>query len=249
VENILSIVEPIAAASAPKPKRSRWNPERTRELILEFAGKVLAQDGPEGLSVSRVAQLADINRGTAYHHFQTREELLEQTKLWISEKMCREVFGRLPSEEGEMPDSRTVSKNLINFAMENPEFGRAWLFDVLSSSRPASDPFWFMYKSNIDAFADSDKAMPGIDKEVHAVSMLVSVFLWPVWARAHTHSAAGRRKMAKRFMDESIRLTLYGALNQEKFPELVAATAKAHKSQAKAPTSQAKSKRSKADSL
>ena len=163
--------------------------------------------------------------------------------------MCREVFGRLTSEEGELPDSRTVSKNLINFAMENPEFGRAWLFDVLSSSRPASDPFWFMYKSNIDAFADSDKAMPGIDKEVHAVSMLVSVFLWPVWARAHTHSAAGRRKMAKRFMDESIRLTLYGALNQEKFPELVAATAKAHKSQAKAPTSQAKSKRSKADSL
>lgn len=222
----MSNVESTFTAPAQKPKRSRWNPERTRELILEFAGKVLAQDGPEGLSVSQVAQLAGINRGTAYHHFQTREQLLAETKLWISEKMCREVFGCLPDDkDAAIPDSRTISKNLINFAMENPEFGRAWLFDVLSSSRPASDPFWSMYKSNIDAFADSDKAMPGIDTEVHAVTMLVSVFLWPVWARAHTHTAAGRRKMSKRFMDESIRLTLYGALNKDKFPELVAATA------------------------
>lgn len=230
----MSNVEPTTTVPSPKPKRSRWNPERTRELILEFAAKVLAQDGPEGLSVSQVAQLAGINRGTAYHHFQTREQLLEEAKLWISEKMCREVFGCLPDDkDAAVPESRTVSKNLINFAMENPEFGRAWLFDVLSSSRPARDPFWSMYKSNIDAFADSDKAMPGIDTEVHAVSMLVSVFLWPVWARAHTHTAAGRRKMAKRFMDESIRLTLYGALNQDKFPELVAATAQAQKSRRK----------------
>ncbi|WP_208022182.1 TetR/AcrR family transcriptional regulator [Pseudomaricurvus hydrocarbonicus] len=232
-----------SAASKPKPTKTRRNPKLTRELILEYAGKLLAKDGPEGLSVSQVAQLAGVNRGTAYHHFQTREQLLDATKAWVSEKLCREVFGRLPDEEEvEAPDSRTVSANLINFAMENPEFGRVWLFDVLSSDQPASDPFWAMYKSNIDAFADSDKALPGIDKEVHAVSTLVSVFLWPVWARAHTHTAAGRRKMAKRFMDESIRQTLYGTLNKEKFPELVAANEEAQAKPAK-PKSAPKAKK------
>lgn len=210
-------------AGTVKP-RARRNPELTRELILEYAGKLLAKDGPEGLSVSQVAKLAGVNRGTAYHHFQTREQLLAETKVWVSEKLCREVFGYLPGEEDvEHRDSRTVSANLTNFAMENPELGRAWLFDILSSTGPISDPFWTLYKSNIDAFADSDKAMPGVDTEVHAVSTLASVFLWPVWARAHTSSAAGRRKMIQRFTGESMRMSLYGVLNADKFPELVTA--------------------------
>lgn len=214
-------------AGANKPRTKR-NPELTRELILEYAGKLLAKDGPEGLSVSQVAKLAGVNRGTAYHHFQTREQLLNETKVWVSEKLCREVFGHLPGEKNVEPrDSRTVSANLTSFAMDNPELGRAWLFDILSSSGPISDPFWTLYKSNIDGFADSDKAMPGIDTEVHAVSTLASVFLWPVWARAHTSSAVGRRKMIQRFTDESMRMSLYGALNADKFPELVDANKEA----------------------
>ncbi|WP_372799532.1 TetR/AcrR family transcriptional regulator [Litorivivens sp.] len=40
----------------------------TREAILEAARTVLASDGPDALSLSKVANLADINRGTAYQH-------------------------------------------------------------------------------------------------------------------------------------------------------------------------------------
>lgn len=209
------------AVATPK-KRSKRDPERTREQILEVAGKLLAKDGPEGLSVSQVAQLAGINRGTAYHHFQTREQLLEETKAWVSKKLCVEVFGCLPGEyeNQEQLDPREVTGNLTRFAMENPEFGRVWLFEVLSSSRPASDPFWHMYKTSIDEFVDSDLAQPGIDKEVHAVLMLVGVFLWPVWARAHANTAAGRRKMTKRYTDEILRFIVHGALNKDMFPDL-----------------------------
>ena len=69
------------------------NPEGTREAILEAAREVLAQDGKEGLSVARVAQRAGVNRGTAYQHFQTREQLIEATAAWVSEKLYNEVFG------------------------------------------------------------------------------------------------------------------------------------------------------------
>ena len=34
--------------------KRRRDPERTREEILEVAGRLLAEDGPEGLSVSQV---------------------------------------------------------------------------------------------------------------------------------------------------------------------------------------------------
>jgi AcrR family transcriptional regulator len=217
LEEILTDVGP-----APKPKKAKRDPLRTREAILEVAGKLVGKDGPEGLSVSQVALLAGVNRGTAYHHFPTREELLSSTKAWVSEKLCRQVFGEL-SADGERDvnrDPRMVIENLANFAMENPELCRVWLHDVLSSSQPGNDPFWSLYKSHVDGFVDSEFAQPGIDSEVHTVLMLVSVFLWPVWARAQTQTAAGRRKMAKRFSNEVLRLVLHGALRKEKFPEL-----------------------------
>ena len=208
--------------SAKKPKTNRRDPERTRAAILEVAGRLLAEDGPEGLSVSQVAQRAGVNRGTAYHHFPTREELLSATKNWVSEKLCKEVFGDLPENGQIVPrhKPREVIEKLATFAMDNPEFGRVWLYEVLSSSQPANDPFWNTYKMHIDQFVESDYALPGIDAEVHAVTLLVGVFLWPVWARAHSHSTAGRKKMALRFTEEMLRLSLHGTLNKDMFPDL-----------------------------
>src|SRR3546814_20982175 len=62
--------------------------------ILEAAGTLLAKDGPERLRVSQVAQLAKVNRGTAYQHFQKREQLVATTPGWVSEQLCQAVFGK-----------------------------------------------------------------------------------------------------------------------------------------------------------
>lgn len=212
----------LSDTTNPRKTRTRRDPEQTRIAILEVAGKLLAKDGPEGLSVSQVAQLAGVNRGTAYHHFPTREELINATKAWVSDSLRREVFGEYdPMDERYVRrDPRDVIDSLATFAMEHPEFGRVWLHEVLSSSQPASDPFWKIYKEHIDFFVESEFAQPGIDAEVHAVMLLVGVFLWPVWARAHVHSASGRRKMAQRFTDEMLRLSLHGTLRKEMFPQL-----------------------------
>lgn len=215
--------------TAKKTGRTKRDPKQTRAAILEVAGKLLAKDGPEGLSVSQVAQLAGVNRGTAYHHFPTREQLMDETKAWVSEKLRREVFGD-DDGEGKLEtrrDPRDVINKLANFAMENPEFGRVWLFEVLSSNQPASDPFWNIYRRHIDQFVESEYSQANVDAEVHAVTLLVGVFLWPVWARAHTSSAAGRKKMATRFTDEMLRLSLHGTLRSEMFPGLEAPEPKA----------------------
>ena len=74
-----------------RPRRKR-DPEGTREAILEAARGVLAQDGKEGLSVAQVAVVAGVNRGTAYHHFQTREQLIEATAAWVAEKLNQAAF-------------------------------------------------------------------------------------------------------------------------------------------------------------
>lgn len=214
------------SAPTARPRRRR-DPEGTREAILEAAREILAQDGKEGLSVAQVAQRAGVNRGTAYQHFQTREQLLEATTAWVSENLYRAVFGD-PAVARNQPvgtvDAMALTEHLVGFAMTNPELGRAWLFELLSSQRPASDQFWRQYESNFERFAGTDGAQPGIDVEVASVITLTASFLWPVWARAHARGAKERQQMARRFARELLRFSLHGTMRPEKFPELDAST-------------------------
>jgi AcrR family transcriptional regulator len=106
-----------------------------------------------------------VNRGTAYQHFQTREQLIDATAAWVSEKMYRAVFND-PAVAHEQPiiDSRSIealTEHLADFAMENPEIGRVWLFELLSSKRPAKDKFWQQFHSNFQRFADTEYATDG----------------------------------------------------------------------------------------
>lgn len=208
-----------------KRTRRKRDPQRTREAILEAAREVLAQDGKEGLSVAQVAQRAGVNRGTAYQHFQTREQLIEATAAWVSDKLYRAVFGD-PALSHDRPvtaaDIEAVNEHLVTFAMENHTLGRVWLFEVLSSSRPANDPFWRQYQSRFAQFAQTAFAQPDIDVEVLSVLFIAGAFIWPVWARAHARTGKTRQEMAERFSREMIRLTMHGTLRPEKYPELEA---------------------------
>src|SRR6201999_1355838 len=139
---------------------------------------VLAQDGQEGLSVAQVAQRAGVNRGTAYQHFQTREQLIEATAQWVSDQLFRAVFGDPTRERARdgthvaSEDVAAVSDRLVAFAMENPALARVWLFEVLRSKRPSSDPFWRQYASTFERFAKTKQAQPGIDTDVLSVLFL-----------------------------------------------------------------------------
>lgn len=194
--------------------RRKRNPDKTREAILEAARLILALDGKEGLSVAQVAQRAGVNRGTAYHHFQTREQLVEGAAVWVSEKLYRSVYDDpaylaiLSAQTG----AESFTMRLAEFAMENPELGRVWLFELLRSQRPATDQFWRQYASNFERFAQSDLAPQGIDAEVVSVFMLAGTFLWPVWAKPRARNARERKQQAKRFARELIRLSLHGTI-------------------------------------
>jgi AcrR family transcriptional regulator len=218
--------------SAPPPRRPRRkrDPEGTREAILQAAGMVLAQDGKEGVSVAQVAQRAGVHRGTAYQHFPTREQLIEATANWVSERLYRAAFGDPAVAQGQPVESISVealTEHIAQFAMDNPDISRVWLFELLASKHPGDDPFWQQYVSNFERFAKTELAQPGIDAEVASVLTLAGAFLWPIWARAHSRSAKERQQMAKRFAREMLRLSLHGTMRPEKYPELDARVRKA----------------------
>jgi AcrR family transcriptional regulator len=213
------------AGMTEKRKRRARNPEATREVILAAARTILAKDGPEALSLSKVAHLALVNRGTAYQHFATRENLVAATLQSVSDIIFREVFGdpeTIGERDVEQVDMVDVTERLANFAMDNPELGRIWLLQVLSAPDPAQDPFWREYAGSLGRFAATELAQPNIDVEVFSVITLAANFLWPVWARSHSQSVKERKALAHRFAQEMVRLSMYGTLQPAKLPHVAA---------------------------
>lgn len=204
-------------------KRRSRDPVATREAILEAARALLAKDGPEGISLSEVAALAGVNRGTAYQHFETRENLIAATAEWVSDRMFRDVFGdpeTIGERRIEQVDVADTTDRVANFAMDNPELCRIWLLQLLASPDPMADPFWREYEGSLQRFADSDLAEEGVDAEVLSVLMLAGAFLWPIWARSHARSDEERRPLARRLVQECLRLSLYGSMRAERFPQI-----------------------------
>ena len=199
------------------------NPEKTRNSIVQAALLRLAERGPEGVSFSDIARLAGVDRGTAHRHFENREELLRATAKLVSDRLIEAVFGdrdRASKPIFEAAELLSRNERLIDFAMDNPELCRVWLFEVLSSEDPSSDPFWRAFVGSYQRFAATNGAQANLNTEVLAIIMLASTFLWPVWVRAHAKNEAERRKLALGFSNECMRLSMYGSLKPELFPEI-----------------------------
>ncbi|HEX7873560.1 MAG TPA: TetR/AcrR family transcriptional regulator [Sphingobium sp.] len=206
-------------------KRRARDPQATREVILEAARTLLAKYGPEALSLSEVAHLAGVNRGTAYQHFETREKLIQATADWVADKLFQEVFGDAKTVEErqvEQVDVAGLSDRLADFAMRNPELCRIWLLQLLSSPEPEKDPFWREYQGSLERFAQTDHAKPGIDSEVLSIIMLAGAFLWPVWAQSHAKDQGEQETLRHRFARECLRISMHGTLQGEKYPAIAA---------------------------
>ncbi|HEX7857988.1 MAG TPA: TetR/AcrR family transcriptional regulator [Sphingobium sp.] len=204
-------------------KRRARDPEATREVILEAARTLLAKYGPEALSLSEVAHLAGVNRGTAYQHFETREKLIQATADWVADKLFHEVFGdskTVEEREVEQVDVADLSDRLAAFAMRNPELCRIWLLQLLSSPEPENDRFWREYQGSLARFTRTDLAQPGVDSEVLSVLMLAGAFLWPVWAQSHAKDQDERENLRHRFARECLRISMYGTIKPEKYPAI-----------------------------
>lgn len=59
----------------PAPARS-YDPEQTRQVLLEAALDLFAERGFQGASMKDVADRAGVTKGAFYHHFSTKEDIL-----------------------------------------------------------------------------------------------------------------------------------------------------------------------------
>jgi AcrR family transcriptional regulator len=207
---------------ATKRERRERDPEATKAAILAAARTLLARDGPEGLSVVQVAHLAGVNRGTAYQYFPDRERLLHATVASVTEGLIDAVWSPGDASPAGL---RFTDKSLAGsagrlaaFTAENASFCRVWLFDLLSSDDPGSDPFSRAWFENVKAFCKSDLAVPGIDAEAYAAFTLTAYLSWPIWMHTEKLKPHAQQQTAQRLVEEVLRMAMYGVMKVDRFP-------------------------------
>ncbi len=204
-----------AASIRPSKRRDAG---ATYESILAAARELMAEAGPETLTVSEVAHRASVNRTTAYQHFRTRDEVVGA----VIARLATEVSRLL---DREMPLGERID-HLVHFFLDHPEISRLWIYQMLSNVPLPNRDGWNRFMKAMTALAASDRTQDGIDPEMLGHILLAATQLWSLRARTGSEGEAGAAAATERFIRELKRLLLFGVLKPVHWPEMAASIAK-----------------------
>jgi AcrR family transcriptional regulator len=71
-----------------------------REAILEAALALVAEHGLQHTPMSLISKRARVSAGGIYHHFASKEDLLQTLHWRIMQEMIRAIFDRGPARPG-----------------------------------------------------------------------------------------------------------------------------------------------------
>jgi AcrR family transcriptional regulator len=201
-----------AGQAAPLRER-RQDYALARRRLLDAARRLMADRGPDGLTVSAVAHAAELNRTTAYQHFRTRDALVAA----VSDELVTEII-RLLSDPRPLPDRIDF---LVQYLVEHPEFARFALHLMLTES-PFPREAWVRAVAETRQLSAGAGGQDGVDPEMLLHVLLSVGILWPLHARSEFENASAARRATVRLTRELKRLLLYGVFRPAAWPELVA---------------------------
>ena len=124
-------------------KRIRRRPDEARALILDAAAARLQSEGPEGLKVKQVADIAGVAHSTVLHHFGSAEGLRAALVATMGNRLLEdilEIFKRRPVARG---DNEILLR----------------VFETLSDKGHARLLAWMMLKGDQTTGTSSDDQM------------------------------------------------------------------------------------------
>jgi AcrR family transcriptional regulator len=102
--------------------------ERTRRRILDAAARVLRQKGFAGTRLADIARAADMQAGSLYYHFGSREELVAEvmrTGVANAFEAVQRRLAELPAEAGAGARLRAAMETHLQFLVEQSDYASA----------------------------------------------------------------------------------------------------------------------------
>jgi AcrR family transcriptional regulator len=193
-------------AQAAKKKRVR-NPAHTRLKLLQATVELVADKGPDALSLKEATRRAKLSRGVAYQHFRDRNHLLSEAKRWISTRISDSVrlMDEMPIEERIRSSARVI--------LNNREAAKLLIADALTGKNLTSQhPLYKQTKKMLTDFLATDEARKDIDLEVLIYIMLGTNAT--MLMLGETHKRVDSNEIADRFAAEWSRMLTGGIFRQ-----------------------------------
>jgi AcrR family transcriptional regulator len=108
----------MPSSIAPSTTERRTQAQRrsaTRTAILEAAVSCLVEHGYAGTTTRRIAETAGVSAGALKHHFDSKAELLGETRRMLTERAGEELLRQLPSDA---PTIRVRTERLLDATWE-----------------------------------------------------------------------------------------------------------------------------------
>lgn len=102
-------------------------------LILNATEKMVAKVGFHGLSMQMLAKEAGVAAGTIYRYFENKEELIEETRLHVSQRTAEIIQVGLQDEMSLKEKYRVIWLNIWHFAKTDNAVKSHLLYEQLSS--------------------------------------------------------------------------------------------------------------------
>ena len=189
----------------PNPKEEeKLDPrvKRTRGLILQAFGDLLAEKSFDAVSVQDVTDRAQINRATFYAHFQDKYELLD---YWVSQMFRREI------EKRTLNACHYTPENLKNLILAVCEF----LSHMHSECAQPHQQFESLTEGTIKQmlFGLLSYWLQQTNTKI-STDIPATVATWAIYGLASFYSHSKKRPALETFVDEALPLV---AVNLEQF--------------------------------
>ena len=200
----------VETSHAP-PRRRRSDFDRNRGRLLAAARRLVAERGPDSLTISEVAHRAGLNRTTAYQHFRTRDALVSA----VLETMGDELQAGLsaPRTVPELIDGMT------HVFSTQQELSRLALHLLLAGD-PLPQRSWERFVAHLEKVTRGSRVQSGVDAEMLGHILVGTWLVWSLRAPAE-YDEAEIPAATERLTRELRRLLLYGLFRPERMPDLV----------------------------
>jgi len=188
--------------------------ERTRQRILDAAARVFREQGYANARLADIAELADMQTGSLYYHFDGREDLVaEILRLGIetSWQHVRDAVDAVPASGTPLDRLEAAVRAHTLAVLEISDYGSAQARivgqvppDVLKGHEADQRHYGAYWNDLIKAAADAGQLRPGTDLFV-ARMLLFGALNWTAeWYEP------GRGKSAAVVADQAVAMVLHG---------------------------------------
>lgn len=120
-------------------RRSRHTPEELRELAIQSAHQIIAEEGLAGMSARAIARRIGYSPGTLYNLFDSLDELILQVEALLLDALDHRL-SELPAEGTPEDQLRRIARAYLSFGREN---AKAWNVIAQHEVAPESVPVWY----------------------------------------------------------------------------------------------------------